>query len=77
MLNGELTALKMHGHLVRREFGRLGPVRLCALVQSDPDFYGTLRIFLEPLALHVLKYLECTRIQGQASSLFRSRWLVF
>jgi glycosyltransferase involved in cell wall biosynthesis len=30
MLNGELTALKMHDDLVRREFGRLGPVRLRA-----------------------------------------------
>jgi glycosyltransferase involved in cell wall biosynthesis len=30
MLSGELTALKMHGELVRHEFGRLGPVRLRA-----------------------------------------------
>jgi glycosyltransferase involved in cell wall biosynthesis len=30
MLDGELTALKMHDDLVRRELGRLGPVRLRA-----------------------------------------------
>lgn len=30
MLNGELTTLQMHDDLVRREFGRFGPVRMRA-----------------------------------------------